>query len=89
MTELSSIAYKPPAPPEPTEPDNARSSASATTRPPPRRSRWAILRSNIKEFMTARPVIIKGARPSAFDNPNSATVSKITERIWKPDVRGT
>jgi periplasmic protein TonB len=89
MTELSSIAYKPPAPPEPTEPDNTPKLRLGHYKAPTQESRWAIFSSNIKEFMTARPVIIKGARPSAFDNPGFGDSFKDNwKEFWKPDVRG-
>jgi periplasmic protein TonB len=45
--------------------------------------------SNIKEFMTERPVKIKGGKPSAFDNPGFGDSFKDNlKEFWKPDVRG-
>jgi periplasmic protein TonB len=84
MTELTSISNEPTITP----------TAGPTLRlgrlkAPTQDSRWQMFVSNIKEFMTERPVTIKGAKPTVFDNPGFGDSFRDNfSEFWKPDVRG-
>ena len=89
MTELSSIAYQPK--PEPTVDPNDTTPKLRLGRlkAPTQDSRWKMFVSNVREFMTERPVKIKGAKPTPFDNPGFGDSFRDNfSEFWKLDVRG-
>ncbi|MGA8034458.1 MAG: energy transducer TonB [Candidatus Acidiferrales bacterium] len=89
MTELSSIAYQPKPEPAIDPNDHSPRLRLGRLKAPTHDSRWKMFVSNIKEFMTERPVKIKGAKPTPFDNPGFGDSFKDNlSEFWKPGVRG-
>jgi protein TonB len=89
MTELSSIAYQPKPEPVVDPNDTTPKLRLGHFKAPTQDSRWKMFVSNVKEFMTERPVKIKGAKPTQFDNPGFGDSFKDNlSEFWKPDVRG-
>jgi periplasmic protein TonB len=89
MTELSSIAYQPKPEPAIDPNDTTPRLRLGRFRAPTQDSRWKSFVSNVKEFMTERPVKIKGGKPSPFDNPGFGdSFQDNLKEFWKPDVRG-
>ena len=89
MTELSSIAYQPKPEPVVDPNDPTPKLRLGRFKAPTQDSRWKMFVSNVKEFMTERPVKIKGAKPTQFDNPGFGDSFKDNlAEFWKPGVRG-
>jgi hypothetical protein len=89
MTELSSIAYQPKPEPAIDPNDTSPRLRLGRLKAPTQDSRWKMFVSNIKEFMTERPVKIKGGKPTPFDNPGFGdSFQDNLKEFWKPGVRG-